>query len=102
MEEARKIVDTGEVSNPGLLTGACVFPVTLDYFDMLSGFPIPVYHKLLLGVHKSFAITCLEGLNGEGEFIVNKEHSTLMTWRLQQLMPNLAVDTKIIDIVNHR
>ena len=58
MDEARLHID-GRPPENGVLTGACPIPQILPYFDYLNGFPIPVVHKLILGVIKSFMIILL-------------------------------------------
>ena len=100
MTEMKKIKETGQVEGSSQFKGWCCVPFVLPYFDMLSGFRIAVYHKLVIGVLKNYVITVMD--NADGEWYVGNEHKRRMRWRLKQLITNIDVDTKVVDIVEKR
>ena len=97
-----------EQGNPpehAVLNGACRIPQILDYFDYHNGFPIPIYHKMVLGVVKNFFVMVMDAKSNcedtQHMYIPNAAKRS-MTWRTEQLIANINVDSKMYDPSSQR
>ena len=99
------MIKQGNPPEHKVLNGACVIPQILDYFDYHNGFPIPIYHKMVLGVVKNFFVMVMDARDNCEEtkqLFITTVAKRSMAWRTEQLIANINVDSKMYDPSSQR